>query len=250
MSRAFSLSPAVASAAAVLGTSVALLSGQAAEARTAVIQFTSDPRKTTTTRDFTDNGITVTADNAVGANLDTNAGFGTGGINTDLKNGLCSYLESGDPAKCQYGPASGVYLYGYDLTVDTAVDFRSFDITRGRGLSSGTITFSAPGVADQTFSFENPTGTGQNVFPKVFAPGFFVNAFVPVTVRTTGVVIDDSAGGSFRINNLEIAEVEIAEVPAPMPLLGAAAAFGWSRRMRRRISQGSAQQLPSKARTA
>ncbi|MFN5696759.1 MAG: hypothetical protein ACK486_06975, partial [Cyanobacteriota bacterium] len=231
MSRAFSLSPSV--AAAVLGTSLTLLAGQAAEARTAVIKFTSDPRTTTSTRDFTDNGITVTADNAVGNNLGTDAGFGSGGINTDLKNGLCSYLKSGNPAKCQYGPAGGVFLYGYDLTVDTAVEFRSFDITRGKGLSSGTIKFSAPGVADQTFSFENPLGTGKNVFSKVFAPGFFVNAFVPVTVLTTGVVISDPEGGSFRINNLEI-----AEVPAPLPLLGAAAAFGWSRRIRRRISQG------------
>lgn len=240
MSRAISLSPSF--AAAVLGTSLTLLGGQAAQARVAVIKFTSDPRLTTTTRSYTDNGITVTADNPVGDNLDTDAGFGSGGINTDLKNGLCSYLESGDPAKCQYGTTKGVYLHGYTLTVDTGVDFRSFDITRGRGLSSGTITFSAPGVADQTFSFENPTGTGKNVFSKVFAPGFFVNAFAPVTVRTTGVVIDSAAGGSFRINNLEI-----AEVPAPMPLLGAAAAFGWSRRMRRRISQGSTKQLPSQA---
>ncbi|MFN5161233.1 MAG: hypothetical protein ACK5IA_05020 [Cyanobacteriota bacterium] len=240
MSRAFPLSPSV--AAAVLGTSLTLLAGQAAEARTAVIKFTSNPRTTTSSRDFTDNGITVTADEPVGANLDRNAGFGSGGINTDLKNGICSYLKSGDPAKCQYGADGGVYLYGYTLTVDTSVEFRSFNITRGRGLSSGTITFSAPGVSDQTFSFENPSGTGQNTFPKVFAPGFFVNAFVPVTVRTTGVVISDPEGGSFRINNLEI-----AEVPAPLPLLGAAAAFGWSRRMRRRISQGSALQLPSQA---
>ncbi|MFN5162581.1 MAG: hypothetical protein ACK5IA_12020, partial [Cyanobacteriota bacterium] len=83
MSRAVSLSPSV--AAAGLGTSLTLLAGQAAEARTAVIKFTSDPRTTTSTRDFTDNGITVTADNAVGNNLGTDAGFGSGGINTDLK---------------------------------------------------------------------------------------------------------------------------------------------------------------------
>lgn len=44
---------------------------------------------------------------------------------------------------------------------------------------------------------------------------------------------NDGSEGSVTISNFQFTPT--ADVPAPLPLLGAGAAFGWSRRLRRRI---------------
>jgi hypothetical protein len=47
------------------------------------------------------------------------------------------------------------------------------------------------------------------------------------------------SNNSFAFFNANASLNQAAEVPGPLPLFGAAAAFGWSRRMRRRISVSS-----------
>ncbi|WP_259702448.1 hypothetical protein [Synechococcus sp. CS-1324] len=58
-----------------------------------------------------------------------------------------------------------------------------------------------------------------------------------VSFQTTAAT-DDLAFDDFIVGTL--AQVDPAAVPAPLPALGAAVAFGWSRRLRRRISASSA----------
>ena len=85
----------------------------------------------------------------------------------------------------------------------------SDSLWRGFGVSSntGTANFTGTG-ADLAFNFD-PTVTG-SVLAKPFIMGY-----VAVQYEYTG---------------------PIPAVPGPLPLLGAAAAFGWSRRLKKRIS--------------
>ena len=46
----------------------------------------------------------------------------------------------------------------------------------------------------------------------------------------------DFSGAGFELDNLTIAPIRY--VPGPLPVLGGAAAFGWNRRLRRRLREG------------
>ena len=53
---------------------------------------------------------------------------------------------------------------------------------------------------------------------------------------TTGLIGTWSLTGTSETINVYLVNPATAAVPGPLPLLGAGAAFGWSRRMRKRIS--------------
>ena len=69
-----------------------------------------------------------------------------------------------------------------------------------------------------------PTGNGL----KLFNNQFLAVANVPIAVTST----DSDGRGMVQINAFTVEKVE---VPGPLPLAGAAAAFGWSRGLRGRI---------------
>lgn len=57
------------------------------------------------------------------------------------------------------------------------------------------------------------------------------------TWNTANDIQSHFSGQGFSINTENIDALEAASVPGPLPVLGAAAAFGWSRRLRKRIKQ-------------
>jgi hypothetical protein len=82
----------------------------------------------------------------------------------------------------------------------------------------------------------------------IVSPGFSVgdNAYLfsPLTLDEdlTGIAPDGSATvlkKSFFTANLSFETYTSVKTPSPLPLIGAAAAFGWSRKIRRRINTSS-----------
>jgi hypothetical protein len=226
------------------GAALALGIGVAQPSQAAVsFTFTTNTQQTTSTRVFSAGGINLTVDNAQGANILTASSTtgGTGGINTDINNGLCVSLYAGfSKGQCQYlsATAGDPTLTGMTFTFSRPVRLLGFDILKPGGVESGSLSFSASG-SQQTFTFNNAGGadTPNGVVFRSMAfssPGFVVAANTPVTVSSIDTVFTPNSAGSFRINNFDV-----QPVPGPVPVLGLAAALGWSRRIRNKLKAAS-----------
>ncbi len=75
-----------------------------------------------------------------------------------------------------------------------------------------------------------------NPFTSTFG-GFKVNSGTPVTISS----LFPNVPGTTTPSAIDywVASIDVEEVPAPLPILGAAASFGWSRRLRRRIQSSA-----------
>ena len=166
-------------------------------------------------------GINLTIDNAVGTDLPTDGGIVGNGA------GLCSFIQNSTAPggfRCGYSAGSGATasssLTSFDFTFSSDVFLRSFNVSRLNDVNSALLSFGA-----QNF---NITSTGvQN-----FSGNYLVSQGTPVTLSTSSVVFADGfLGGAVRISDLQV-----EEVPGPLPLLGAASAFAYSRKLRKKIS--------------
>ena len=185
-------------------------------------------------------GVNLTVDTPI-------TSFTGAGVNTNAT-GLCVWLQNssnlGMPGKrCGYvdgASAQSASLTGLTFTFDAAVELKSFLVSSLSGTSSGSLQF-ASGSSLQSFNVSGTVPYAIN-----FNPGFLVAANTPLLLTTTGVVSSATISGEIRINDLqfELAPVGPESVPAPFPLLGAAAAFRASRLLRRRQRcAGQAQSL-------
>ena len=164
--------------------------------------------------------IILTLSNPQGTSLPTNS------LNRNPA-GFCAYANVGSSGgRCALTSGSGAVFNGFSLSFDKPVYLRQFDITGLGNISSGTITFGS-----ELFSFAT-YGT------QVFATPLFVSANSPLLVTTTGVS-KNANGGVFRLNNLQVESGPKDSVPGPLPLLGAGAAFAYSRKLRTRILKKS-----------
>jgi hypothetical protein len=219
--------------------------------------FTTPSSPTTTLeRTFSSGGINLKVDNAQGNNITTAfANIGEphsspsqfGGVNTDMTNGLCVALYTNiSTGKCQYStltegnsPGSPT-LTGLTFAFDQPVRLLGFQIMRPGGVREGVLSFSA-GALTETFTFLNPNNNdsinGTGYATMTFKQGFRVAAKTPITLDSSQTQFfaltggPSSEAGSFRINNFQV-----EQVPGPVPVLGAAAAFGWSRRIRKKLA--------------
>lgn len=165
-------------------------------------------------------GINLTIDNAVGNDLPTDGGIVGNGA------GLCSFIQNSTAPggfRCGYtspfGATASSSLTSFDFTFSSDVFLRSFNVSALNGVNSALLSFGA-----QNF---NITSIGvQN-----FSGNYLVSQGTPVTLSTSSVVFADGLGGAVRISDLEV-----EEVPGPLPLLGAASAFAYSRKLRKKIS--------------
>jgi hypothetical protein len=222
------------------GAGFALAIGAAQPSQAAVsFTFTTNPQQTTSTRVFSAGGINLTVDNAQGNNILSapSTTGGTGGINTDINNGLCVSLYAGfSKGQCQYvsATAGDPTLTGMTFLFDQRVRLLGFDVLKPGGVEAGSLSFKANG-SQETFTFLNPGGAdtpnGVVYTSMIFSsPTFFVGANSPILVSSADTVFTPDSAGSFRINNLSV-----EPVPGPAPVLGLAVAFGWSRRLRMKL---------------
>ena len=104
------------------------------------------------------------------------------------------------------------------MTFDVPVKLLSYNISFG-DKTADSITTYAQG------SLQSIQNNGAYGFV-AFTNPFLASANAPITVSTN----DPDGYGILQIN-----EFTVEYVPGPMPLVGAAAAFSWSRRLRDRI---------------
>jgi hypothetical protein len=224
----------------VLASSVFVFAALPPAYSAAIYSFRTNTRETTITRDFVEGGIKLTVNNAQGNNiLSALSNDGTsGGVNTDINNGLCVALFAGfNTGKCQYTSSSvgDPTLTGLTFTFDKPVFLKGFDVLRMGGVESGRLTFTSAS-STQTFDFLNPGGAAMangvvfNSF--AFNDNFIVEAGAPLTVSSLGTIFSVGQAGSIRMSNFMV-----EEVPTPLPVLSFAGAFGWSRRLRKKLAK-------------
>jgi hypothetical protein len=155
------------------------------------------------------------------------SGFLSGQFNTFFPSLLCSGIDTESPIYSISGP-DGYGGNGFLSGADLAEGF-SFMLIPSTYIGStyyqSTTQLDAAYVLGQPF-FSSATFNGKSLASEGFtATGLVGTWTIDGTSESINVCIGSDPCG-----------VPPAQVPGPVPLLGAGAAFGWSRRLRRRIS--------------
>jgi hypothetical protein len=135
-----------------------------------------------------------------------------------------------DVAVCGNDPASIPQLNNIELSFNQAVRVLSTSgIVRGPTAGANVQSTWTSNLSTNTFNYTRGAGASVQSFSSSFT-NFFALANTPITISS------NFAGDlDYWMQSLEFETVNPDEVPAPLPLFGAASAFVWSRRVRRRI---------------
>jgi hypothetical protein len=147
--------------------------------------------------------------------------------------GVCVWAKIGTTnGRCNVNPGNDAGFIGAELTgltgaVSQPSLLKSFTVGQFQELNSisdAKIKFKLGSTIIQSFDI---TGVGLYTFssPILLAAG------QNLEIITSGSSSDAADGSAIRISTFDID----AAVPGPLPLLGASAAFGWSRKIRRHI---------------
>lgn len=209
-----------------LGLGAAVVLTQAPQAAQAfVIDFTSSPVGNVTSATFPSSptGLNLNVSDPVTVGSPAPTTFNSAAA------GLCAWAESGGTAapRCGYS-IDGQGIRGFKFRFDKPTSISNFLLASGTGvqnISSAVLGFSLDNVNftnSTTFSDAN-AGSIVSLLSPFNAP-----ANTDIFVRTSASLLPNSLGGVVRIAELNV-------VPGPLPILGAAGFFGWSRKLRRRI---------------
>jgi hypothetical protein len=197
----------------------------ASPVQAAVFDFTIGTPSNSPTKTYSASGITLEASNSNSSGTNPLTLNGPGTVSPL---GLCAWAEvGGNNGRCGYGTVNGNGISSFQLKFDKAVAIESFDVGINE-LSSGSVAFSLDNSVFTTVSF-NTAGT------KTLSSLFAAAANQTIYVQTAGTP-SGTNGGLIRLSSLRT-----AEVPAPLPLLGAALGFRVSRRIRKRIGLAARQ---------
>jgi hypothetical protein len=205
----------------------------ASPAKAAVFDFTGSPSSNTSIKSYLDSGISL-----VIANSNSTGNNNPNTINT-RPDGLCAWAAAGTSGvgRCGFGNATNSGISSFTLKFDKSTTLTSFNVTQFQTpinpdteLTQASIAFSLDNL---TFSPVVFNSTGIKSF------SFFAPANQLVYVRTDGTLAggNTSQTGEIRLGSLTTTE----SVPAPLPILGAAVGFRFSRQIRKRIALGSRQ---------
>lgn len=126
-------------------------------------------------------------------------------------------------------PPSTVGMLEYDLTIDPLSNFTFLEAGLAIiGPPVGNPTFKVKGFATGL----DPMLMADEMIPK--GSGFFDPGLKTISVRDEYLVTTGSIN-SFQNSFTQLEGSTTDEVPGPLPLLGAGAAFGFSRRLRTRV---------------
>lgn len=176
------------------------------------------------------NGIKLTVKNAAGTDIPT-----AGGI-AGNSNGLCVWLQNSpgpNPPnqRCGYndtvpGATVNSQLSSVQFEFDKPVYLKDYFL-RFNNVASADLNFSGP----SSFTFAGANATSTYMFPA----NFVLAANTPITFSTSKLALEQGfTSGALRMSNFAV-----EEVPGPLPILGAVAAFGYSRKLRQRIKTAS-----------
>ena len=152
--------------------------------------------------------------------------------------GVCAWAKIGNTnGRCNVNPMNvGTNYVGAELTgltgnVNQSSWLKSFTIGQfeeASSISNAILSFKLGGTVIESL---NISGTGLYTLtsPILLAAG------QNLEIITAGSSSDTTNGSAIRISTFDID----AAVPGPLPLLGAGAAFGWSRKIRRQIKRSA-----------
>jgi hypothetical protein len=170
-------------------------------------------------------GYTLTVSSPVGGPFPA-----AGGTNSTA-NGLCVWAQNGSgggDTRCGLvdPPADTTSnLTGLSFSFSKPVILTGLTVSQFDNLNSGSLQIgSSPAV--------NFTGVGFNPLSDVF-----VNANTPISLASLGNLAFAPNSGIIRLSSLQFKDG--VPVPGPLPLLGAATAFTFSRRLRKKIKSNS-----------
>jgi len=198
----------------LLGVAAILASASAAQAAPTTFTFSAaDKGQTALTKTLDGINLTIGSFNPgprSGADYDGLAIYCVGGWNICRHNGITEDYSN------------------FQMTFDTMVRIISYNVAYGSSADDSFTTY-LQGVLQSVQN--NASGLGLTSFTNQFTAA----ANVPILVST----IDGDNYGIFQINAFTVEKVDSVPVPSPLPLAGAAAAFGLSRQLRRRIRRYS-----------
>jgi len=199
----------------------------ASPAGAATFDFTTGTTGNQTVKSFLASGIGLTASNSnsTGNNPGTLNNVTTGSVK-----GLCAFASVTNTGICGYGSTAGSGVSSFQLKFDKPVLLNAFNVeTFDFASGSGSVGFSLDNTNFQYTSFNS---AGDKTLSSVFAAAANQTVYVRTTGGTNGV-----SGGLIRLGSLTANQ----QVPAPLPILGAAVGFRFSRRIRKRIGAASLQ---------
>lgn len=208
----------------VLGFGIIIpLLAVAAPAQAAItFDLSEDPETNFSTYTKTVNGLTLTISDPVATAFPA-----AGGLNA-APTGFCAFAVVGSAGgRCNYLASElpqGTTFNGFTMSFSAPTRLRSFEISRFRFVDTPTISFTS-GAQSQVFT---AFGLGSKL---TFKQPFTVDAGSSISVSTAGSAASLHDDGVFRINNFEV-----LEVPGPLGVVGAVAAFRYSRKIRRALS--------------
>jgi hypothetical protein len=171
---------------------------------------------------FTANSITASFSDPQGTLINPLALFNTN------SSGICAwYAINNSTGRCGALtgsiPSNNSEFSGFNLTLDApqSLFLKSFEIVNLNNVDNGSITFSQ-GSQSETFNFTGAGGTFN-------FSSFTAQSGTPIFVSSSGLATTGSA--AFRLANFSV-----EEVPGPLPALGAFAAFGWAKSLRKKVS--------------
>ena len=200
----------------LLGVAAILASASAAQAAPTTFTFSA-----------ADGNQTVLTKTLDGINLTINS-FNPGPSSGADFDGLAIYCVGSSWSTCNQNIGQGNYS-NFQMTFDTMVKILTYNVSYFAGGYDSSTTY-LQGIIQSVQ--DNSSGLGL----KTFTNQFIAAANVPILVST----IDGNNDGLLQINAFTVEKVDSVPVPSPLPLAGAAAAFGLSRQLRRRIRQSSA----------
>ncbi len=207
----------------VAGLALASFSSLLLESRSAsakVFVTTSPSSTNQSSAPFTSNGVTLTISNSNSTGNNPNT------VNTN-PTGLCAWTAVGTSAvgRCGYGTSASAGVSAFQLSFSAPVTLSSFRIAgfESANISQGSLGFSLDNSNFTDFTFSSDGDVAVN-----FAAG----QNQPIFLRTSATFNAGADTGIFRISQFTTQE----SAPAPLSILGAAAAFGWSRRIKRKLA--------------
>ena len=118
----------------------------------------------------------------------------------------------------------------YEMTFNKNVKLLNYNVSYAEDAEDSTTTYAQGALSSVQI---NPSDGGEGIVQ--FSSQFIAAANLPIQVTS----IDADSYGLFQIDQLTVEEIAApAAVPGPLPLIGAATAFGMSRRLRSRIKMG------------
>jgi hypothetical protein len=138
---------------------------------------------------------------------------------------LCGFARVGiSLGRCGYGSSDQTGgITAFQTTFNHDVIVNSIQVTdfSSNFLSSGTLEISTDNINFTPFTFSGTTTLSLG--------GISVAANQSLFHRTSGVFSTANQTGIIRLNNLTV-----EKVPGPLGILGLSAAFGWSRKLRKK----------------